>query len=140
MLGSAAEQDRSGLAFLAACNKGHSGASDILFFNKTCIAKVGLIDFVQIGNDSSACGSGEFVHVALLYSAHCKNACLCKVVLGKVVNTLLAEYYICAGIDHFVYNILEHCFFLVKEKLHLVRGGDLYFGFGFCLFEFDWYA
>jgi hypothetical protein len=26
---------------------------------------------------------------------------------GKVINSFLAEYYVCAGIDHFVYDFLS---------------------------------
>ena len=50
-----------------------------------------------------------FLHVRLLDTTDCKNACLCKKAsAGLVINTLLAEENLCATLDDLVSDGLNH--------------------------------
>ncbi|KAF5028415.1 hypothetical protein DSECCO2_659290 [anaerobic digester metagenome] len=119
-----AQKNGNSLRVVAACDKGHAVAANLLLFNEFGKAKVFGDDLVKVGDEFAASCSCEFFHIALLDSADCEDTCFCKVVLGEVFDTLLAEYYICAAVDNFLDDLLEHLLFLIKEGLKLVRRGD----------------
>ncbi|MPM66313.1 hypothetical protein SDC9_113220 [bioreactor metagenome] len=124
VLCAAAQENSNSFGVVAACDKCQTVAANLLLFNEFGKSKVFGGDLIKVGNELAASCPCEFFHVALLNSADSENACFCKVVLGKVLNTFLAEDYVCTAVDNLLDNLLEHLLFLVKEGLELVRRGN----------------
>jgi len=72
-----------------------------------------------------------------LHTADGKDAGLCKVVLGDVVDTLLAEETFRTALFDLLDNALDHAFLFVEECLELVGVGDVDLGVDFGLLELD---
>ncbi|OQC68555.1 MAG: hypothetical protein BWX50_01208 [Euryarchaeota archaeon ADurb.Bin009] len=137
MLGAAADDDRDSLRVLAPGHEGHLLAGDLLLLDSACLTELLGGDGVDGADDCAAGRTGEFLHVALLDAPDGKDPGLCKVVLGDVVDTLLAEENVCTARDDLVDDALDHPLLFVEEHLELVGARDADLGVDLGLLELD---
>ena len=62
---------------------------------------------------------------------------MCKVMLGQVVDALLAEDHICAAGDHLICCLLYPLLLMLHEHLELIGGGDLDLSLGLSVLGLD---
>ncbi len=128
MLSAATQNDGHGLGVLALLDEGHLVACDLPLLNQACLAQVVCSQVVNAGYNPSPGSASQLLHIALLHAPDGVDASLSQEVLGQVVNALLAEDHVGAGVCDSLDHILEHDLFLVQESLELIRGGDLDLG------------
>ena len=137
VLGSAAEDNGHGLGVLALFDEGHLLVADLSLLNEACLPQVFCRQVVDAGDNPSACGTRQLLHVALLDAANCVDAGLGQEVLGQVIDAFLTEDDVSAGLDDGVYHALEHGLFLVQESLQLIGRCDLDLGVDLGLLDLD---
>ncbi len=137
VLGAAADDDRDRLGVLALGDEDHLLTGDLLLLDTARLSEFLGCDGIYGADDCRTGGAGELLHVALLDAPHGKDAGLRQVVLGDVVDALLAEEDVCAASDDLVYDALDHPLLFVEEHLELVGARDADLGVDFGLLELD---
>src|SRR5881296_435478 len=125
MLGAPAQEDRDRLRVFASRHERHLVIADLLLVHELREAEIVLRQLVELRDDLAAGGLGELLHVRLLDPAHRVDLRLREVVLGEVVDPLLAEDHVGAALPHDLDHALQHRLFLVQEGLELGRVRDL---------------
>src|SRR6184192_1991300 len=124
MLGPSADQDRNGAGFLAASDERHVVRPDLALLDE-----IGLPEFlrgqvIEVRNDPRAGRLRELLHVALLDPPDRVDARLREVVLGDIVDALLAEEDVGTVFLNLRDHRLEGLLLLVEELLELRRVSD----------------
>jgi len=125
------------LGILALLDKGHLFAGNLAFLDESCLTEFFLANRINRRDEAGTGRTGEFLHVTFLDPSGCKDACLCKIVLGNVINTFLAEEDGCTACDNLVDNTSDHPLFFIQECLELVGAGNVDLSVNFGLLELD---
>src|SRR5437870_13245305 len=125
MLGAPAQEDRDRLRVFASRHERHLVIADLLLVHELREAEIVFRQLVELRDDLAAGGLGELLHVRLLDPAHRVDLRLREVVLGEVVDPLLAADHVGAALPHDLDHALQHRLFLVQEGLELGRVRDL---------------
>ncbi|KUG20120.1 hypothetical protein ASZ90_010143 [hydrocarbon metagenome] len=137
VLGAAAEDDGDRLRIPALRDEDHILARDLPLLDKPRFSKLPGRDGVNGPHDRAAGRTGEFLHIALLDAAGGEDPRPCKVVLGEVIDALLAEEDVCAALDDMVDDGPNHLLLFVDESLELVGAADPDLGIDPGLLELD---
>ncbi len=119
VLGASANEYGDALGLLAFLHEDHLFAGNLALFDCARETKVPCRQVVESRGDAPAGRARELLHVALLHAPDRRDARLGQVVLGDVVNALLAEQHLRAARLEFFRHYLEHLFFLLQERGHL---------------------
>jgi len=92
---------------------------------------------IEIRNDPRAEDLAQELHVGFLRPAHGQDTLLREEVLGEVVDALLTEHYIGAGVFDPLDLLAQLAVLLVEEVLELVGARQRDLGTSFCLFDLD---
>src|SRR5437762_2472044 len=124
MLGPSADQDRNGAGFLAARDERHVVRPDLALLDEIGLPEFFRGEVIEVRDDPRAGRLRELLHVALLDPPDRVDARLCEVVLGDIVDALLAEDDVGAGFLDLRDHRLEALLLLVEELLELRRISD----------------
>src|SRR5581483_4930622 len=125
VLGAAAQEHAHGARVLALGDEGHLVVADLALLHEARVAKVLLAEVVEVAHDRGAGRLLELLHVALLDAAHGVDASLREEVLREVVDALLDEDDVRAGLDDLVDLRAQDALFLVEEALEGAGARDL---------------
>ncbi len=128
VLGPAPDEDGDGHGVLAAGDEGEGVLAELPLLDGARSAQVLLRDLLQVVDDPGAGGLGQLLHVGLLDPADGEDAVLGQVVLGQVVDALLAEHHVGASVLEVVHHTLEGGLLLVQEGLEREGVVDLDLG------------
>ena len=137
VLGTAAHEDRDRLRVLAARDVGHLLAGELPLLDEARAPEFLGRDRVDRRDERGTRGPGELLHVRLLDPAQGEDAGLREVVLGDVVDPLLAEENGRAGLDDLIDDRADHPLLFVEEGLELVGARDVDLGVDLGLLELD---
>src|SRR3972149_7873548 len=107
-------------------------------FDQASATDILCIEIIHACDKVRACCLCDFLDIFLFNAFDSKDFRFCQEMLGYVLNSELAENYICPGGSDPVNHIMNDLLFLVKIVLEFAWSIDLYLGFEFLLAEFNW--